>query len=86
MIAEATSEPIQHLMPFVNLGAIGMVLGWFLWKAEPRMRAVEAAIDRQTQAILILLLELERTTPAAKERAEEILKRIESASVQREGK
>jgi hypothetical protein len=85
MIAEA-SEPIQHLMPFVNLGAIGMVLGWFLWKAEPRMRAVEAAIDRQTQAILILLLELERTTPAAKERAEEILKRIEAAKVEREGK
>lgn len=85
MLAEAT-EPMEHLMPFINLGAIGMVLAWFLWKAEPRMRAVEAAIDRQTQAILILLLELERTSPAAKERAEELLKRIEAAKADRDGK
>ncbi len=65
--------------PLVNLGAMGVVLAWMLWKAEPRMRAVESAIDRQSAAILILLLEIDRTTPEAKRQATVVMEEIKAA-------
>lgn len=65
--------------PLLNMGGVGLVLVWFLWKAEPRMRAIESAIDRNSRSILILLLEISRTTPEAKIQANAVVTEIEKA-------
>jgi hypothetical protein len=65
--------------PLINMGGVGAVLVWFLWKADPRMRAIESSVDRNTQAILILLLEIDRTSPQAKEQAQAVLTAIKKA-------
>jgi hypothetical protein len=65
--------------PLINMGGVGAVLVWFLWKADPRMRAIESSVDRNTQSILILLLEIDRTSPQAKEQAQAVLADIKKA-------
>lgn len=65
--------------PLLNMGAVGVVLAWFLWKDEPRKRAMERAIEQNTLTLTILLIEIERTSPQAKEQAELIKSAIHKA-------
>lgn len=78
-LAESSASGGFDFMPLLNLGAIGFVLAWFLWKADPRMRAIESAVDRLADAVLILLLEIDRTTPQAKAQAEVLQDKIRVA-------
>lgn len=64
-------------------GIIGVVLGWFLWKAEPRMRSMEAAIDRMTRGNMIMLMEIQRTTPEGKRQAQALIEEINQADKER---
>lgn len=65
--------------PLLNVGATGVILAWMLWQAVPRMRGIESAVDRLSDAILILLLEIDRTTPQAREQAQVIRNKIKDA-------
>jgi hypothetical protein len=66
--------------PFAQMGGVGLVLAWFMWKNEPRMRSMEAAIERNNRAMLMLLLEIQRTTPEAQKQAAALMKEGELAT------
>lgn len=75
------SDPLASLL---NVGAVGGVLGWFLWQTNPRLIRVEEAIiavsreqtaasDRQTRAMLILAMSLPMAPQAARDSARDQL-------------
>ena len=55
--------------PIINLGAIGCVLLWFLLRSEPRMKGIEAAIDRQSRAMLTMIIAMRGVPDYIKEQA-----------------
>lgn len=65
--------------PIVNIAGIGAVLGWFMFRNEPRMRAIEAAIDRSSRVQLAMLLLLPNLNDNSKRAAQEIMDEIERA-------
>lgn len=71
--------------PIINLGGIGLVLAWVLWKLEPRMRGLEAAIERNTRANLVMIIEIKRTSEEAKKAAQEMIDEIDQAAKLRGG-
>lgn len=76
-LAEADSLP--GISVVANYGALGFLLLWYTLRAEPRMRAVESAIDRQTAAMMIFMIEIDRTSPQAKDQAKIVLDQIQAA-------
>ncbi len=62
-----------------NLGAIGVVLAWMMWKVEPRMKAVEAALDRATRANMLMLIAAREVSDAVKGLAKGIEDEVEAA-------
>lgn len=57
----------------LNVGAVGVVLAWFLYKLEPRLRDIEEALDRLTQAQLLLLINQPHTPEATRREAQRML-------------
>ena len=83
LLAESASEVSTTLAPFMplfNLGAVGAVLGWFMFRAEPRLKAIERATDRQTKALILLTLNLPECNSATKSLAHEIDREIDECS------
>lgn len=72
--------------PLLNVGAIGVVLAWLMWRVEPRMKANEAATDRNTRATLLLLIEIPAIAEAVKEQAQNLVAECDDAAKKREGK
>jgi hypothetical protein len=70
--------------PLINLGAVGCVLAWFMFRMEPRLRRMEQAIDRMSRAIMLAALSMKGVSPALKEQATAVLKEIEDAQERRE--
>lgn len=68
-----------------QLGACGAVLAWFMFRSEPRLRAIEAAIDRMARAVLLLVVALPGANPASKESAKDILRELDEAEKKRNG-
>ncbi len=69
--------------PLINGGALSIILAWFLWKHEPRIKAIEEAIDRMSRTLLLFLLELAHVSDAAKLQAKAIIEEIGKAEEQR---
>lgn len=65
--------------PLINVGVTGVILAWFLWKHEPRIKAIEEAIDRMSRTLLLFLLELAHVSDAAKLQAKAIIEEIGKA-------
>ncbi len=66
--------------PIVNMGGVAAVLFWFMWKNEPRMRAMESSIDRLGRAHLIRLMNDENATELSKEAATAVVAEIDKAA------
>jgi hypothetical protein len=81
----ALADMAFDLSPLTSVGGVGVVLAWMLWKSEPRLKAIESAVDRCNRTVLMLMLEIERTSPQAKEQATALLKEIEQAQNARGG-
>lgn len=64
---------MEALNVILQTGAIGAVLAWFLYKLEPRLRAVEQSNEGLKRAMLLLTLSLPTATPAAKREAQRML-------------
>lgn len=45
---------MDWLMPLLQFGGVGVCLIWFMFRSEPRLRAIEAAIDRAARAMIVL--------------------------------
>lgn len=59
------------------------MLGWVLWKLEPRMRGAEAAIDRQTRMLAIFLIEMPHIMHAAQIQARGLMAELDAAKRKR---
>lgn len=64
--------------PLINTGAIGVVLGWFMLRMEPRMRAIEAAIDTISLALMIAVLAMKNLDRSISEQAQAIKDRLDA--------
>lgn len=82
LILASTGE-LSWMDPLIQLGGIGGVLVWFMFKTEPRLRAVEAAIDRMARSVLLLVISIPHATETAKEQASGIVREIDIAADER---
>lgn len=78
-VAQVTPEGFSF-MPLVNIGAVGVILAFVLWKLEPRMRGAECAIDRLTRAIAIMLTELPHVLEGAKRQCAQLNSELDEAA------
>ena len=78
MLAQtATTEWTTSLL---QLGGVGGCLVWFMFRSEPRLRQIEASIDRMARSIMLLVGSLPSANQAQKIQAEGIIKEIDDAS------
>lgn len=47
-------NPMEWISPLLQFGGVGVCLIWFMFRSEPRLRAIEAAIDRVTRVLIVL--------------------------------
>lgn len=78
-LAQANPEGFSF-MPLINIGAVGVILAFVLWKLEPRMRGAECAIDRLTRAIAIMLTELPHVLDGAKRQCAQLEAELDDAA------
>ncbi len=66
-----------------SLGATGVVLAWFMYKFEPRMRSMEIAIQQSSRAQLVLTLAIAEMldNKGISEQAKAIIKEIDESVV-----
>lgn len=67
--------------PILQFGVGGGVLIWFMFRCEPRLKAVESAIDRMARSVLLLVITL--GSAPAKEQAQAINREIDEAEARR---
>ena len=65
------------LSPILNVGAVGAVLLWFLWKAEPRMAAIESAVNRLARAVMLATIGNEQISTEVRRQAELLLAELD---------
>lgn len=70
--------------PLINLGAVGCVLAWFMFRMEPRMRRMEQAVDRFSRTVLLAVVSMRGVDPPIKEQAQAVLKEIDDAQERRD--
>lgn len=56
LLAEApiSGESMNWVTALFQMGVAGVLLWWFMSRSEPRLRAIEASIDRITRALIVL--------------------------------
>lgn len=78
-----TAGFMEILKQLSNYGGIAVVLAWLLWKSEPRLRAIEAAIDRLVRLLAIFMIELPHVIEAVKTQCRDIIKETDKAAKER---
>jgi hypothetical protein len=60
LIADAVTDTnaFGWISPLLQFGGVGVCLAWFMMRSEPRLRAIEAAIDRITRALIVLSISI----------------------------
>lgn len=81
-LADATAST-EWISPILQLGGIGGCLVWFMFRSEPRLRAIEASIDRMARAILLLVVSLPQANSSTKQQAMDIGKELDVAETKR---
>lgn len=66
----------KGLMDLLQFGAGGFVLLWFMFRCEPRLRAIERAIEKLTRAVLLSVIS-SASNPIKVEEARKILREID---------
>lgn len=75
----------EFLAPVMNLGAMGCILLWFMFRSEARQKAQEEATDRLTRSITLALL-AQQIPPYMETACHNILKETEVAEIERRPK
>jgi len=60
----------------LQLGGIGSVLAWMLYRSDLRMERMERALDRLTRAQMLMLISREDVDPPIKAQARAILQEM----------
>lgn len=82
-LADALVGLVPELAPVLNVGAIGAVLGYLLLKTEPRLKGMEAAIDRATRGQMLFLLAFEQVNGQLRAQVQELLQEIHDSEQRR---
>lgn len=83
VLADAMESKGSDLAFWINYGACGIILGWTLWRAEPRLADIARAIDRLTRMICILLTELPHVIEAVKDQSKGMRRELTEAARKR---
>jgi hypothetical protein len=75
----------KGLLDLLQFGAGGFVLLWFMFRCEPRLRAMEKSMDRLAKAILLKIISYS-DNHTQKEEAESLLKEMEDEREKRDNK
>jgi hypothetical protein len=83
-VAPHLAPLMPELSPLLQLGGAGALLVWLLLKAEPRLKGIEAAIDRLARVHLLAVLAVEQLSGALKAEAQKLLEEIHDSEKARE--
>lgn len=64
----------ELLTPLLNVGAVGVVLAWFMMRLEGKVAHLEQAADRNTRAMMLLLIGINGLSPQEKRQAKDLLR------------
>ncbi len=77
--------PVDMLTPLVqtlaNQGAMGAILVWFLLRLESHLRWQREATDRQSKAVLLLIVSNSDGNPVLKQQANDIISEIDASNI-----
>lgn len=76
----AVTEGMEWVAPLIQTGAVGGVLIWFMFRCEPRLVAIEKAIDRMARSILLLVISSPLNPPQIKNQGEAINAELDEAA------
>lgn len=79
----AASSIAPWLGPIFQYGGIGVCLAWFMFRSEPRLRAIEAAIDRVTRGMVVATIAIANALEALQWHAAKSLK-VQAETLDRE--
>lgn len=74
---------LDWLMPLLQFGGVGVCLIWFMFRSEPRLRAIESSIDRICRALIVLSIAIANALEAMKWHAAESIK-LQAHPIERE--
>lgn len=74
----AATEAQNWWAPLLNTGPIGAILVWFMLRNEPRLRAIEASIDRIARALMIVVTAMKMLDKALVDEAQQILDEVKN--------
>lgn len=88
MISTAIDQnPMDWISPLLQFGGVGVCLIWFMFRSEPRLRAIESSIDRSTRSMILLSIAIAnaleaikwKTADSIKLQAEPIVRELDEA-------
>lgn len=83
ILANAVSTDWVTLL--VQGGVAGVVLAWFMFRTEGRLKAIETSNDRIARSVLLLVLSLRDVNTSAKSEAQKVLKEIDDNQARNDG-
>lgn len=79
----ASVGPGFDWLEMVKAGGVFAICAFVLTRLEPRLRAMEAAIDRLTRSILMTMLEIPHIMEHVKTQSRDMLKELDAAAAAR---
>lgn len=79
----ANNNALDWLWPLLQFGGVGVCLAWFMFRSEPRLRAIESAIDRMTRSMIVLSIAIANVLEALQWHAAKSIK-TQSEPIERE--
>lgn len=61
----------------ISSGVAGVVLLWFMFRAETRFKGVERSVNRMSKSVLLLVVSMESANQATKEEARGLLREMD---------
>lgn len=83
MMTLAQTATTEWTTSLLQLGGVGGCLVWFMFRSEPRLRAIESAIDRMARSIMLLVGALPSANEAQKLQAKGLIREIDDAAKSR---
>lgn len=60
-------------------GPLAVICGWFMLKAEPKLEEIRAAFDRNSRALLLIVVNQPTTPEPTRKEAQALLAEIDEA-------
>jgi hypothetical protein len=61
----------------ISSGVAGVVLLWFMFRAETRFKGVERSVNRMSKSVLLLVVSMDSANHSTKEEARNLLRELD---------